>query len=73
MIWSFIFLNYGNIKLLSTFLLFGEYEAIEEFLAFLCKACYASFYFAHRIVWFLKSLMYPNSLYNEKYYYINKN
>ena len=31
---------------LCTFLIFGEYEAVEELLAFLCKACYASFFFA---------------------------
>jgi hypothetical protein len=41
---------------LCTFLIFGEYEVVEEFLAFLCKACFASFFFAHRIMWFLKSL-----------------
>jgi hypothetical protein len=39
---------------------------VEEFLAFLCKACFASFYFAHRIVWFLKALMNPENIYNEK-------
>lgn len=47
-------------------MLFGEYETVEEFLAFLCKACFASFSFAHRIVWFLKSLMNPENPYNEK-------
>lgn len=47
-------------------MLFGEYETVEEFLAFLCKACFASFSFAHRIVWFLKSLMNPYNPYNER-------
>ena len=47
-------------------MLFGEYETVEELLAFLCKACFASFFFAHRIVWFLKALMSPLNPYNEK-------
>jgi hypothetical protein len=47
-------------------MLFGEYEIVEEFLAFLCKACFASFSFAHRIVWFLKSMMNPENSLNEK-------
>lgn len=41
---------------LCTFLLFGEMKAIEEFFVFLCKVCSASFFFAHRIHWFLSSL-----------------
>ena len=57
--------------LISTFLIFGEYEVVEEFLAFLCKACFASFFFAHRIIWFLKSIMNSQHSYNEKYYYNN--
>ena len=52
---------------LCTFLIFGDYEVVEELLAFLCKACYASFFFAHRIVWFLKSLLYLTPM-NEKYF-----
>ncbi len=40
-----------------TFLIFGDYEKCEELLSFLCKACYASFFFAHRILWFLRSMM----------------
>lgn len=40
-----------------TFLIFGDYEKCEELLAFLCKACYASFFFAHRILWFLRSML----------------
>jgi hypothetical protein len=52
---------------LCTFLIFGEYEVVEEFLAFLCKACYASFFFAHRIIWFLKSLqLRENTAMNDK-------
>ena len=52
---------------LCTFLIFGEYEVVEEFLAFLCKACYASFFFAHRIIWFLKSLqLQDNTAMNDK-------
>jgi hypothetical protein len=47
-------------------MLFGEYEAVEEFLAFLCKACYCSFSFAHRIVWFLKAMLSPTNIYNDK-------
>lgn len=41
---------------LCTFLLFGEMKTIEEFFVFLCKVCSASFFFAHRIYWFLSSL-----------------
>ena len=47
-------------------MLFGEYEVVEEFTAFLCKACFASFSFAHRIVWFLKSMMHQNNPHNHK-------
>ena len=42
---------------LCTFLLFGEMKAIEEFFVFLCKVCSASFFFAHRIHWFLASMI----------------
>lgn len=55
---------------LCTFSIFGEYEVVEEFLAFLCKACYASFFFAHRVLWFLKSLLNSSSPMNEKIEYI---
>lgn len=41
---------------LCTFLIFGNVHAVEEFLAILCKACFASFFFAHKIMWFLESL-----------------
>ncbi len=40
-----------------TFLIFGDYEKCEELLAFLCKACFASCFFAHRILWFLRSML----------------
>lgn len=49
-----------------TFLIFGEYEKVEELLGFLCKACYGSFFFAHRIIWFLKSLLNTFSKYSDK-------
>ena len=41
---------------LCTFLIFGLSETVDEFVAFLCKASCASFYFAHRIIWFFMSL-----------------
>ena len=42
---------------LCTFLLFGEMKAIEEFFVFLCKACNLSFFFAHRVHWFLSAMI----------------
>ena len=42
---------------LCTFLLFGDIKAIEEFFVFLCKACDASFFFAHRVHWFLSAMI----------------
>lgn len=56
-----------NKSLLSTFLIFGDYKVVEDFLTFLCKACFASFFFAHRIIWFLKSILDANSQDNQKY------
>jgi phosphatidylinositol 4-kinase len=53
-------------KYFSSFLLFGEYEAVLELLSFLCKSCYASFSFAHRIIWFLKSSIGNNQQINDK-------
>lgn len=47
-------------------MLFGEYEIVEEFLSFLCKSCFASFSFAHRIIWFLKSSIGNDPLFNDK-------
>ena len=45
---------------LCSFILFGEFELVEESLSFLCKACYSSYFFAHRVVWFLKSMLTVN-------------
>ena len=42
---------------LCTFLLFGEVKAIEEFFVFLCRVCSASFFFAHRVHWFLSAMI----------------
>ena len=42
---------------LCTFVLFGEVKAIEEFFVFLCKVCNASFFFAHRVHWFLSAMI----------------
>lgn len=42
---------------LCTFLLFGEMKTIEEFFVFLCKVCSTSFFFAHRVHWFLASMI----------------
>ena len=42
---------------LCTFLLFGEVKDIEEFFVFLCKVCNASFFFAHRVHWFLMAMI----------------
>ena len=42
---------------LCTFLLLGEMKAIEEFFVFLCKVCNASFFFAHRVHWFLSAMI----------------
>ena len=42
---------------LCTFLLFGEMKDIEEFFVFLCKACNLSFFFAHRVHWFLSAMI----------------
>ena len=42
---------------LCTFLLFGDIKAIYEFFVFLCKVCNASFFFAHRVHWFLSAMI----------------
>lgn len=42
---------------LCLFIVFGEFELVEELLSFLCKACYSSFFFAHKVLWFLKSML----------------
>ena len=46
---------------LCSFILFGEIELVEESLSFLCKASYSSFFFAHRVIWFLKSMLTPEN------------
>ena len=42
---------------LCTFLIFGQISAVEEFLAVLCKICFTSFQFTHKVVWFMRSLL----------------
>ena len=42
---------------LCTFLLFGGVKEIEEFFVFLCKVCNISFFFAHRVHWFLSAMI----------------
>ena len=42
---------------LCTFLLFGEMKTIEEFFVFLCRVCNTSFFFAHRVHWFLSAMI----------------
>jgi len=42
---------------LCTFLLFGDIKAVELYLAFLCKVCNTSFFFAHRVHWFLSAMI----------------
>ena len=42
---------------LCTFILFGGITEIEEFFVFLCRVCNASFFFAHRINWFLSAMI----------------
>lgn len=46
---------------LCSFILFGEIELVEESLSFLCKASFSSFFFAHRVIWFLKSMLTPEN------------
>ena len=40
---------------LCNFNLFGGKEQVAQFFFFLCNACYASFFFAHRVYWFMRS------------------
>ena len=42
---------------LCTFLLFGDFKALEEFFVFLCRVCNSSFFFAHRVYWFLSAMI----------------
>ena len=53
---------------LCTFLLFGEMKDIEEFFVFLCKACNLSFFFAHRVHWFLSAMIEASQEKKGKYY-----
>ena len=40
-----------------TFLLYGGLKEIDEFFVFLCRVCNASFFFAHRVFWFLSAMI----------------
>ena len=40
-----------------TFLLYGGVKEIDEFFVFLCRVCNASFFFAHRVFWFLSAMI----------------
>ena len=40
---------------LCNFDLFGGQEQVAQFFFFLCNACFASFFFAHRVYWFMRS------------------
>ena len=54
---------------LLSFILFGQVELVEEAISFLCKASYSSVFFAHRVIWFLKSMLSPqhtNTVFNNK-------
>ena len=42
---------------LCTFLLYGEVKGIQDFFVFLCRACDTSFFFAHRVHWFLAAMI----------------
>ena len=42
---------------LCTFLLFGGIKAIKAYLSFLFKVCSTSFFFAHRVHWFLSAMI----------------
>jgi hypothetical protein len=53
---------------LCTFLLFGEVKDIEEFFVFLCKVCNASFFFAHRVHWFLSAMINAAEEKKRRYY-----
>ena len=40
---------------LCNFNLFGGQEQVAKFFFLLCNACYASFFFAHHVYWFMRS------------------
>ena len=46
---------------LCNFNLFGGQEQVAKFFFFLCNACYACFFFAHRVYWYMRS--FDNVLY----------
>ena len=48
-----------------SFIIFGDNELVDELLSFLCKSCYCSFFFAHRVIWFLKSMLSNEEIQNE--------
>ena len=50
---------------LCSFIIFGDNELVDELLSFLCKSCYCSFFFAHRVIWFLKSMLSNEDSQNE--------
>ena len=50
---------------LCSFIIFGDNELVDELLSFLCKSCYCSFFFAHRVIWFLKSMLTNDENHNE--------
>ena len=50
---------------LCSFIIFGDNELVDELLSFLCKSCYCSFFFAHRVIWFLKSMLSNEEVHNE--------
>jgi phosphatidylinositol 4-kinase len=45
---------------LCNFNLFGGQEQVAQFFYFLCNACFASFFFAHRVYWFMRSFDHPD-------------
>ena len=50
---------------LCSFIIFGDNELVDELLSFLCKSCYCSFFFAHRVIWFLKSMLSNEEIQND--------
>ena len=49
---------------LCSFIIFGDNELVDQLLSFLCKSCYCSFFFAHRVIWFLKSMLTNEEIHN---------
>lgn len=48
-----------------TFLVFGSDDIIENFTKILCKCSFFSYFFCHRVLWFLRSMLCDNQ-YQEK-------